>query len=242
MVVDYSIIIPAYNEEKLLPRTIKSLQRAMAAVQLTGEMIIVDNNSDDRTAAVAREHGARVVFEPVNQISRARNAGAREAASGYLIFVDADTTISTELLQSTLAALQSGEVCGGGVVVKMDREVEARVQWFINIWNWMAKRFGLAAGCYLYCLREGFNASGGFSERVYASEEVWLSKQLKIWGRRKNMKFHVITNHFAVSSARKLDWYSSTHVFAFFFLVTLFPALLFSRRFCYPWYRRPQEH
>ncbi|HQZ29985.1 MAG TPA: glycosyltransferase, partial [Verrucomicrobiales bacterium] len=76
---DYAIIIPAYNEEALLAQTIASVREAMAGIGGefgSGELIIVNNNSTDRTGEVAVEAGAdQVVFEPHNQIARARNAG-----------------------------------------------------------------------------------------------------------------------------------------------------------------------
>ena len=87
--MDYSIVIPAYNEEELLPRTLHALAAAMATTDLLGEVVVTDNNSTDATAAVAAAHGARVVFEPINQISRARNCGAAAALGDFLIFVDA---------------------------------------------------------------------------------------------------------------------------------------------------------
>ena len=75
--IDYSIIIPAYNEEEYLPRTFTSLKKAMNALNgFNGEVVVTDNNSTDRTAAIAEESGARVVFEEHRQIARARNTGA----------------------------------------------------------------------------------------------------------------------------------------------------------------------
>ena len=95
---DYSVIIPAYNEELHLPETLRNLQKAMEAVTpLRGEIIVVDNNSTDRTAEIAHDAGARVVFEAHNQISRARNCGGRAANSRNLIFLDADTIIRPEI-------------------------------------------------------------------------------------------------------------------------------------------------
>ena len=70
-----AVLIPCYNEELTIRGVVESFR-----AQLPGARILVfDNNSTDRTAAIARAAGARVVFEPVNQISRARNAGAAAA-------------------------------------------------------------------------------------------------------------------------------------------------------------------
>ncbi len=73
---DYSIIIPAYNEEELLPATLASVGKAMQAVSShRGEIVVADNDSSDRTAEIARDAGARVVYEEHRQIARARNSG-----------------------------------------------------------------------------------------------------------------------------------------------------------------------
>ena len=74
-----SIVIPAFNEERLIERCLQSISTSLAVnlrSGFTSDIIVVDNNSTDNTAALARKAGARVVFEPINQIGRARNAGA----------------------------------------------------------------------------------------------------------------------------------------------------------------------
>ena len=100
--MNYSVIVPAYNEERWLPETLTVLKRAMAAVDRPAEIVVVDNNSTDETARVAMAHGARVVFEAHNQISRARNTGARAATGAYLIFLDADTLVEAALIGKAL--------------------------------------------------------------------------------------------------------------------------------------------
>ena len=77
--VKISVIVPAFNEEKLIGETLRTIQEAMRAFARAGwetELVVCDNNSTDRTAELARAAGAVVVFEPVNQIARARNKGA----------------------------------------------------------------------------------------------------------------------------------------------------------------------
>ena len=83
-----SIIVPAWNEEKYIGRAIDSLRHAMQVYGrkrgCSAEIIVVDNNSQDRTGDVAREHGAKVVLEPVNNIGKARNAGVKAAHGRYI--------------------------------------------------------------------------------------------------------------------------------------------------------------
>ena len=81
--MNISVIIPAYNEEAYLPATLASINEAAATLTVSSgvrvEILVVDNNSTDATATVARAAGAAVVREPKQGIARARNAGARHA-------------------------------------------------------------------------------------------------------------------------------------------------------------------
>ena len=242
MATDYSVIIPAYNEEAYLGHTLDALRQAMATVSLNGEIIVTDNNSTDATADIAKAGGARVVFEAVNQISRARNAGARQAAGRYLVFVDADTAVAPALLQAALDNLESGTCCGGGANVDMDVAVRRGARLTVNFWNWISRTFRLAAGCFVYCTREDFEAVGGFSEKVYASEEIWLSAALKRIGRKSKRKFIIIRKPMAITSGRKLVWFNTTQHLALLIILAFFPYLLRFKRVAWYWYRRPETN
>ncbi|MFT5132091.1 MAG: glycosyltransferase involved in cell wall biosynthesis [Gammaproteobacteria bacterium] len=235
----YSVVIPAFNEEAFLPRTLQRLKNSMDKIEEQGEIIVVDNNSSDKTAEIARDYAAHVIFEAVNQISKARNAGAKAASGKYLIFLDADTLIDEKLIQTALNALKSGAVCGGGTLVALEGETPLIAKLFLSLWNWSSIKLNLAAGCFIYCLREAFEAVNGFSEEVYASEEIWLSRALGIWGKQFNMKFHIIGDHPIVTSNRKLDWYTPGRLVLFYLPIVIFPPLVRIQYFCSSWYQRP---
>jgi glycosyltransferase involved in cell wall biosynthesis len=240
MTVFYSIIIPAYNEAGWLPSTLAFLRKSMASFSMPGEIIVVDNNSTDRTAQIAHRFRARVIFEPVNQISRARNAGARVARGDYFIFLDADTFLSEGLIRHALIRLSEGRCCGGGARVSFSNTVPKLLRAALGIWNRCSKAFGVAAGCFIFCLRQGFEEVGGFSEQVYASEELWFSRGLKSWGKKKGMRFHVINDPPIVTSNRKLQWISLPQMILILF-ICLFPFIVRSRSLCAFWYRRPSK-
>jgi glycosyltransferase involved in cell wall biosynthesis len=236
--MNYTVIIPAFNEERYLPTTLSALMLAMKDSGLPGQVIVVDNNSTDDTARVAADHGAQVVFEPVNQISRARNAGAAVADTPYLIFIDADTSISGPLLAAALTALASGKVCGGGSTLVFDH-TPPRAEYMVRSWTWISRHLKIAAGSFIFCLREGFDDVGGFSEAVYASEEIWFSRNLKRWGRQRELGFEVLDIAPVVTSARKLEWFTPWR-FAIYSLAMVFlPFLVRFKSACGPWYQRP---
>lgn len=240
MAIDYSIIIPAYNEETLLARTITHLQEAMATVSLTGEIIVCDNNSTDRTAEIAEKAGAIVVFEGINQISRARNSGAKVAKGRYLIFVDADTLVPAALLQKALENLESGKCCGGGANITEEAKIPVPARAVVGCWNILSRTFGLAAGCFVYARCDDFEACGGFSEKVYATEEVWFSMALKRKARKHKRTFRIITKPKVVTSGRKLVWYSYSYQSILLLLIFFFPYLTRFKWLCAYWYKRPE--
>ena len=244
---DYSLVIPAYNESDYLTRTLDALAEASAEIarskSLHAEIIVVDNNSSDDTAAIASRHALAssvlsVVFEPENQISKARNAGAAAATTPYLIFVDADTLVSAPLLGAALDVLQDDAV-GGGARIAIDLEHRGG-EFVTGLWNRFAAWAKYAAGCFVFCRRDAFEAVGGFSEEVYASEEIWLARALKKWAKGSARQFVVLPDY-VVTSGRKLEWLSSFAMFKQVLVILLFPFALKYRRFCSAWYQRPDK-
>jgi len=99
-----SVVIPAFNEESYLPTTLASLRDAIAVCCCGVELIVIDNESANRTSEIARSFGAIVVHEAVHNIARVRNAGASAARGDVLAFVDADTIIPPYFLEKVAAA------------------------------------------------------------------------------------------------------------------------------------------
>jgi GT2 family glycosyltransferase len=241
--VCYSIIIPAYNEAAELPATLAAIRVATAHQAERCEIIVVDNHSSDAPAAVARAHGAdRVVFEPFNQIARARNAGAAASSGRFLVFVDADTRISGPLLQESIRLLKSGKQVGGGSVIEFEGDPGSVGRFGIGLWKRISKLTRTAAGSYLFCLREAFEAVGGFDEKLYASEEVRMSHRLKRWGKSRGLAFTIIDSAPARASARKLEWYSGPRTLGWVLFMIFVPIAVRSRRLCGFWYQRPAGH
>jgi glycosyltransferase involved in cell wall biosynthesis len=198
-VLTISFIIPAHNEEQLLGRTLSALHAAAATaaavdgVDVGYEVIVVDDDSDDRTAAIAHAAGARVVPVTHRQIARARNAGARVATGDLLIFVDADTVIDAATLRATVAAIDAGAV-GGGALLRFDGPLPLLAKGIAAATRFTMQLTGMAAGAYIFCTREAFDAVGGFDESLFVTEELTLSRALSRVGRMIILRESVLTS------------------------------------------------
>lgn len=234
-----SVVIPAFNEEKLLPATLRSIEAAKSGFTRAGwetEVVVCDNNSTDRTAELARAAGAKVVFEPVNQIGRARNAGAAGASGEWLVFVDADSHPSAELFADVATAIQSGRFLAGGSTVKLEgRYFIASL--IVSGWNLLSRIQKWAAGSFIFCEAAAFRDVGGFSRELYASEELDLFRRLKKLARRRRRRIVILHRHPLVTSARKMHLYTpGEHLRFLVKTILFFGRPLKSREECLTWY------
>lgn len=202
-----SIVIPAWNEEKSVGRTIVSVRRAIAHYErersATAEIIVVDNNSSDRTSVVAREHGATVVFEPVNNIGKARNAGARAARGKFIAFCDADNQVTENLLALIHDHLSDLKIVGGGTWIQPERH-SLKIDFFYFIWGMYVRCSRVGVGM-MHCRKEDFDAIGGFDETIFAAEDVQLAYDLRKLGKPRGQKFNLIQKGWIITSTRKID-------------------------------------
>lgn len=204
-----SFIIPAFNEEKLIGSTVDAIAQAARAcgdLMREFEIIVVNDASTDRTADIARERGAHVIDVEKRQIAAVRNAGAKAAEGDVFIFVDADTILPDETLRAALRELKSGAV-GGGCDVKMDGDLPLLGRMYMKIFMLIWRPLRYAAGCFVFCTREAFEAVGGFDEKFFASEEIWISKALKQQGR------FVVLREAVITSGRKVRMYPRLQLF-----------------------------
>lgn len=199
-----SIIVPAHNEEALLGATLEALQVAGRASGVATEILVVDDASTDRTAAIASAHGARVIAADVRQIAAARNTGVRAANGELLLFVDADTIVPPHLVRVVVETLRGGAV-GGGAGAVFEPDAPRWAHRAIALAAFIMRTAGWAPGCFLFAGREAFERAGGFDERYFASEEIHLSRALKRLGRFVMLPDNVLT------SARKAEHYSMWH-------------------------------
>ncbi len=232
-----SIIVPAFNEEKLLPATLAAIRAASTVVTEAGwgwELIVCDNNSTDRTAEVARAAGVTVVFEPINQIARARNTGAAAATGDWLVFVDADSTPHRELFAQVLRLMRADDVLAGGCVVRTDVQ-HALFDGLTAMWNRLSQWMCWMAGSFVFCRTGAFHEIGGFDEQLYASEEIDLSRKLKRLARKRRQRVVIIAEETLLTSGRKVHLYSKWELLSLLAQSLVFPWFTVRRRQAF-WY------
>ena len=91
--ISVSIIIPCFNEEETIASTIDSIIYMGEQINFPYEIILVDNKSDDDSAEIARDMGAKVVFCAADTVSGVRNEGAYWATGRVLLFLDSDVIL-----------------------------------------------------------------------------------------------------------------------------------------------------
>jgi glycosyltransferase involved in cell wall biosynthesis len=208
--VKISIVVPAFNEERLLGESLAQIRAAAGAFTRIGretELIVCDNNSTDRTAEIARAAGATVVFEPVNQIARARNSGAAAATGEWLVFVDADSHPNADLFADVAEQIKSGRCLAGGVTLRLD-EKHFAAGIITRGWNCASRIWRLLAGSFIFCETASFRKIGGFSHELFAGEELELSQRLRKLARETDREIVILHRHPLVTSARKMRLYT----------------------------------
>jgi len=204
-----SIVIPAFNEEKIIEETLTQIKFALDANRdesFSWEIIVCDNNSTDQTAVIASESGATVVFEPVNHIAKARNTGASSAQGEWLLFIDADTYPRPGTISEMLHLIRADNHIGCGSTIKV---VDAPFWYKINLegHNIDWRLFKTCMGVFVLCRAETFHAIGGFSNDLYAFEDLDFVLRLKTYGRKQGKDFAVLHHYPVITSGRKGNLY-----------------------------------
>ena len=171
------------------------------------EFIVCDNNSTDRTADIARTAGVMVVFEPINQISRARNTGAEAATGDWLVFVDADSHPSADLFVDVAEQMVSGLTLAGGSTLRMD-EKSFNGSFALGMWNRISRWTKLMAGSFIFVEAEAFRLVGGFSHEWFAGEELDLSRRLIKLASKTDRRIVILHRYPLLTSARKIRLYT----------------------------------
>lgn len=180
-----SVILPARNEELLLPAALRSIA-AQTLPAAAIEAVVVSNGSSDRSAAVARTEAAvltaaggppvLVLEDEAPGVARAKNIGERAARGALLVFMDADSRMSPGLLAAIAERARSGERAASIRIVADGRDpIDHGFFWMIEY----GKRLVGTRANMFWCERALFEALGGFDETLNHAEDLDLLVRAK---------------------------------------------------------------
>lgn len=171
LAVDLVVVVPAYNEESYLPDTLGALSRSLDTLPdtCTRAVVVVDDQSDDGTAAVARKFGAIVVVGRRVSIGAARNAGAAAIASKHLIFLDADTVVELGFALAVYKAFEAGARFGAVAPIYESQRILLKP--LFKLWSWYGPRKNMTQGVCQFIRTSDFMELGGYDESLRMAED-----------------------------------------------------------------------
>ncbi len=203
-----SVIIPTLNEENYITHALKGL-RSQSLKDF--EIIVVDGKSRDRTAEIARPVAHRIIEEALPGVSTARNTGAYTARGSVLLFLDADTKPSKNLLFSYASAFRKkGVVAATGPIMPLEKAgLFMRIGYFIVsvIFVKLSILLGRPAiiGSNFAVRKSAFDKAGGFDASMVTYEDWNLSRRLKSYGSVRYLNGAIV--HTSVRRIKKWGMY-----------------------------------
>ncbi len=198
--MDISIVIPAYNEERYLSKTLSSIARLH---RQPDEVIVVDNSSTDATARIAQQFGAKVIRVPRKNVGLARQRGLEAATGDIVASTDADTIVPPLWLTTIEEALtKPGIVATFGHYVVADGKLPYRlwVNYCMPVLFWLMAPWGLylPGGQNIAFWRKKALAVGGFPIDFQGGEDYEIMHRLSTTG-----KIIYRVDNIVVSSGRR---------------------------------------
>lgn len=131
-----SVVFPAFNEEEGIGHAVESF----LAVEPVDEVLVVDNNSADRTAEIAAGAGARVVSEAAQGYGNALRRGLAEASGDLIIMAEPDGTFFAEDTYKLLAYSEDAEMVLGTRTTRELIFAGANMGWAMRWGNWIVAK------------------------------------------------------------------------------------------------------
>jgi len=126
-----SVVIPAFNEEEAISEVVRDFR----ATGLVDEVVVVDNNSTDRTADLAKAAGAKVVKEVRQGYGWALRRGMAETHGDVVVLAEADNTFAPKDITKFLAYIDDVDMVLGTRLTHELLEKGAKMNWFLRWGN-----------------------------------------------------------------------------------------------------------
>jgi len=200
-----SVIVPAYNEEQYLPESLEYIGKALSIASCSSEIIVVDNDSQDRTKRIAESLGAKVFLEKEHNIAKVRNTGAKNSNGDVLIFIDADTLVPETLFREITGAMENEKCFGGAVAVEYEEFERKWMKYYLLGWKFWGKVFNMAQGAAQFCRKSVFERLEGYDQSIFMGEDVEFYWRLSKYARRNNGYLRFIEHPKVKTSPRRFD-------------------------------------
>jgi len=180
-----SVIIPALNEEKYLPQTFASVKKMN---RQPDEIIVVNAQSEDKTAEIATSFGAKIVSVDRRSIGYSRQKGLEAATGDIVAFTDADTILPSNWLSTIAGFIENDQVVGvfGGFRVPDGpwwyRLYINGVQPFTNTLTYAIFKIPIATGQNMAFIRKNALSAGGFPEDFKIAEDIEIARRVMSTG------------------------------------------------------------
>ncbi|MGI0141499.1 MAG: glycosyltransferase [Candidatus Micrarchaeales archaeon] len=180
-----SVVIPTLNEEKYIMNAFSGLKTQTFKDY---EVIVSDKMSTDKTREIAKKNGARVVTTSKAGISAGRNAGAKVAKGKILVFIDADTKPSADLLKVYSNAFHDGVIAATGPIYALEKTSAVMRLGYVFVSVLFVKLsilFGVPSivGSNFAVEKKTFDRVKGFNEKLITYEDWDMSRRLKPFGK-----------------------------------------------------------
>jgi len=207
--INVSVIIPAHNEEELLPRCLDSVKKASLIYQGPVETVVVCNRCSDRTESIAREFGCVALIDDSRNLARIRNRGAAIASGEILITIDADSWMTSGVIQEVVRRLETGRYIGGGTRIRPERFSLGILFSLLAVVPYVVRH--QVSGGLFWCWKRDFDAIRGFDESLVSVEDVDFAVRLKRLGKQTGRVYGTLWREYIWTSCRKFDlfgdWY-----------------------------------
>jgi glycosyltransferase involved in cell wall biosynthesis len=220
-----------------LSETLGRISKALSLVARPSEIIVVDNDSQDRTKQISVAFGANVVSEREHNISKVRNAGAEHSMGDVLIFIDADTLVPENLFQKILTVMEDGRCYGGAVAVEYPEFHRKWMKYYLAGWKFWGAVFNMAQGAAQFCRKSAFAELNGYDQTIFMGEDVEFYWRLSKFAKRSKGYLQFVEHPRVITSARRFDRMSMWKTL----LLThpLFIRLTWRKKSCWKdWYER----
>jgi glycosyltransferase involved in cell wall biosynthesis len=222
--MNLSVVIPAYNEERYLPRTLASVKTALAEIA-DAELIVVDNESTDRTREIAESFGARLVAETEHNIGKVRNTGGFAATGEVIVFLDADTRVRPGLFEKIIDAMADERCVGGSVAVEYERTYRRKwIRYYLACWQFWGRFLSMRQGAAQFCRKDIFSELGGYDTAIFLGEDIEFHWRLAKLAKKRGGHTAFIEEPRVLTSSRRYDQMGIIRTLIFTHPITIFLA------------------